>query len=65
MRDTFKIDIEETDKEYQIEAELPGVKKEELDLGIEGDNISITVNRSEEVNKDEKITFTENVAPLR
>jgi len=48
-----------------IEAELPGVKKEELDLGIEGDNISITVNRSEEVNKDEKITFTENVAPLR
>jgi HSP20 family protein len=54
MRDTFKIDIEETDKEYQIEAELPGVKKEELDLGIEGDNISITVNRSEEVNKDEK-----------
>lgn len=54
MRDTFKIDIEETDSEYRIDAELPGVKKEELDLGIEGDNLSITVNRSEEVNKDEK-----------
>ncbi len=53
-RDTFKIDIEETDSEYRIDAELPGVKKEELELGIEGDNLSITVNRSEEVNKDEK-----------
>lgn len=54
MRDTFKIDIEETDKEYRIEAELPGVKREEVDLGIEGDNLYISVNRTEEVNKDEK-----------
>ena len=37
-RDTFKIDIEETDSEYRIDAELPGVKKEELELGIEGES---------------------------
>ena len=54
LRDTFKIDIEETEKEYLIEAELPGIKKEEIDLGIEDDNLCITVNRSEEVNKNEK-----------
>ena len=52
LRDTFKIDIQETDSEYRIEAELPGIKKEEIDLGIEEDNLCISVNRNEEVNKD-------------
>ena len=52
LRDTFKIDIEEREKEYLIEAELPGIKKDEIDLGIEDDNLCITVNRSEEVSKD-------------
>ena len=54
LRDTFKLDIEEKDNEYIIEAELPGIKKEEIDLNIEEDTLSISVNRSEEVNKDEK-----------
>ena len=54
LRDTFKIDIEETEKEYLVEAEMPGVKKEEIDLGVEEDNLCISVNRSEEANKDGK-----------
>ena len=54
LRDTFKIDIEETEKEYLISAELPGIKKEEIDLGIDGDNLCISVNRAEEVNNDGK-----------
>ena len=54
LRDTFKIDIEEREKECLIEAELPGIKKEEIDLGIEDDNLCITVNRSDEANKDGK-----------
>ena len=53
-KDTFKIDIEEKENEYLIEAELPGVKKEEIDLNIEEDTLCITVNRSEETNKDGK-----------
>ncbi|NMD37339.1 MAG: Hsp20 family protein [Christensenellaceae bacterium] len=52
LRDTFKIDIQETENEYRVEAELPGVKKEEIDLGIEDNNLCISVNRNEEV-KDE------------
>ena len=48
LRDTFKIDIEDTEKEYLVEAELPGIKKEEIDLGIEEDNLCISVNRTEE-----------------
>ena len=54
LRDSFKIDIEEKEKEYLIEAELPGIKKEEIDLGIEDDNLCITVNRSDEVNNEGK-----------
>ena len=54
MRDTFKIDIEENEDAYLIEAELPGVKKEEIDIGVDNEIFSISVNRSEEVNKETK-----------
>ena len=54
LRDTFKIDIEERDGEYLIEAELPGIQKDEVNLSVEGDNLSISVDRSEEVNNDGK-----------
>ncbi len=54
MRDTFKIDIQEKDTEYLVEAELPGVKKEEIDLNIDNENLCISVKRSEEINKDGK-----------
>lgn len=53
LRDTFKIDIQETDSEYLIEAELPGVKKEDIDLAIEEDNLCISVSSEEEINKEE------------
>jgi len=33
-RDTFKIDIEETEKEYLVVAEIPGVKKDEINLNV-------------------------------
>ena len=52
LRDTFKIDIVEKETEYLVEAELPGVRKDEIDLNIEEENLSISVNRSEDANKD-------------
>ena len=54
LRDTFKIDIEDTEKEYLVEAELPGIRKEEIDLGIEEDNLCISVNRTEETKENGK-----------
>jgi len=54
LRDTFKIDIAEKDNEYLVEAELPGIKKEEIELSIEDENLCISVNRLEETNKDGK-----------
>ena len=54
LRDTFKLDIEEKENEYLIEAELPGITKEEIDLNIDDDNLCISVNRVEEANDDGK-----------
>lgn len=54
LRDTFKIDIEEKEHEYLIEAEVPGIQKEEIDVSIEGDNLLIKVDRQEEVDNSQK-----------
>lgn len=50
---TMKTDIKETETEYLIETELPGIKKEEIDVKLENKMLTISVNRNEEV-KDEK-----------
>jgi HSP20 family protein len=52
IRDTFKIDVKETDGEYLVEAELPGVKKEEIDLSVDGENLCISINHEEETKED-------------
>jgi len=54
LRDTFKLDIVEKDNEYLVEAELPGISKDEIDLNIDGDTLCISVDRTEETNSDGK-----------
>ena len=54
LRDTFKLDIVEKDNEYLVEAELPGISKDEIGLNIDGDTLSISVDRTEETNSDGK-----------
>ncbi|MDR2089800.1 MAG: Hsp20 family protein, partial [Clostridiales Family XIII bacterium] len=43
LRDTFKIDVAESDGGYLVEAELPGVKKEEIDVSVDDDTLCISV----------------------
>ena len=52
--DTLTMPVEITDKgeEYDIRAELPGVKKEDLDIDIEENYLKINAKKHEE--KDEK-----------
>lgn len=50
--DTFKVDVKEHEKEYCIEAELPGVKKEEIHLELNEGRLTISVNRKEEVEEN-------------
>jgi HSP20 family protein len=54
LKDTFKIDVTESEKEYVVEAELPGVAKGEIDLSVDEDVLAISVNREEAVNEDGK-----------
>ena len=54
MRDTFKIDVKETEKEYLIEAELPGIQKDEVNLNLNDGKLSISVNREENINAEKE-----------
>ncbi|GIO22777.1 Hsp20/alpha crystallin family protein [Oceanobacillus sp. J11TS1] len=52
ITDPFKVDVKEEDEKYFIEAELPGVKKEDVDINLNDDGrLSISVNREEKVEK--------------
>lgn len=50
----IKVDIKETENEYIIEAELPGVKKEEISLEINDDLLTISVERNEETTTEKE-----------
>lgn len=54
LRDTFKLDVKETDGEYLVEAEMPGVKKDEIDLSVDDEILTISVNREESVDQEHK-----------
>ncbi len=47
---TFKIDVKETDNAYVIEAELPGVKKEDINIDINKQTLRISVNHKTQCN---------------
>lgn len=52
--DTFKVDVQENENSYIIEAEMPGVKKEEIDLSFEHGRLNISVRREEKVEEEKK-----------
>ena len=39
---TIKMDVSETDNGYVVHSEMPGVKKENIDVAIEGNQVTIT-----------------------
>ena len=48
------VDIKEKDKEYNVKAELPGVKKEDLDIDIDKNYITINAKKEEEKEENAK-----------
>lgn len=50
----MKVDIKENEKEYVVEAELPGIKKEELVVDLKDDRLTISVERNEQVNEEKE-----------
>lgn len=52
--DTFKIDVQENEKEYVIEAELPGARKEDISVEYNEGQLTIAFNREESVDEERK-----------
>jgi len=52
--DTFKIDVQETEKEYLIEAELPGIAKDEVKVEVAEGHLKIAVHKEENVEEKDK-----------
>jgi HSP20 family protein len=55
-RGTFKLDLQEGESDYIVEAELPGVKKEEVGLDFDEGRLTISVEHQES-NEDSKKSY--------
>ena len=51
----FRMDVTENDKEYQVLADLPGVKKEDISITISGNQVAVSaeVKHEKDVEKGE------------
>jgi HSP20 family protein len=57
----MKMDVTEDDKYYKVHAEIPGVKKEDIHVEIDGNHVSISaeVKNEKEVKEGEKLLRSE------
>jgi len=57
----MKVDVKEAEKAFTVHAEIPGVKKEDIQIDINGDQVSIRaeVKQEKEEKKGEKIIHSE------
>ena len=57
----MKLDVSEDDKAYKVHAEIPGVKKEDIHVSIEGNQVGISaeVKNEKEVKEGEKVLRSE------
>jgi len=56
-----KIDVKEQEKAYMVHAEIPGVKKEDIQVAVDGAIVSISAERREEkdVKEGERVLRSE------
>jgi len=60
----FRVDVAENDKAYTLRAELPGVKKDDIHVTIDGDTVAVSaeVKSEKDVKNDERILRSERYA---
>ncbi len=49
----IRMDVEETDKDYIVKADIPGMKKEDIKIAIEGNTVSIQAQTTTEQEQKE------------
>jgi HSP20 family protein len=59
----MKVDVAEKNGAYLVSAELPGVKKEDIQISIDGDQVTVAaeVKREKAASQDERVLHTERV----
>jgi HSP20 family protein len=57
----IKMDVKEGDKDYTVHAELPGVKKEDIHVTIDGNSVSVSaeVKKTSEQKEGDKVLRSE------
>ena len=57
----FRVDVAESDTAYTLRAELPGVKKDDIKISIDGDQVAISAETAaqKEVKEGERVLRTE------
>ena len=57
----FRVDVTENDNAYNLRAEIPGVKKEDIQITVDGDTVAISaeVKNEKEVKNGERVLRTE------
>ena len=53
----FRMDVTENDKEYQVLADLPGVKKEDISITISGNQVAVSAEVKHEKNVEKGETM--------
>jgi HSP20 family protein len=57
----FRVDVSENEKSYVLRAEIPGVKKEDINVTIDGDTVAVSaeVKNEKEVKNGERVLRSE------
>lgn len=56
----LRVDLKETEKAYKVRAEIPGVKKEDIDIAIDGNMVTLRAEiKREKEEKDERTVRSE------
>ena len=57
----FRMDVTENDKEYRVQAELPGVKKEQINISINGQEVTVSaeLNYEKDVKNGDTVLLAE------
>lgn len=59
----MRVDLTEDDKNYFLSVDLPGVKKEDIDVSVDGNRVSISAETRREARRDqEKELYSERYA---
>ncbi|MGD9951258.1 MAG: Hsp20/alpha crystallin family protein [Burkholderiales bacterium] len=58
---SIKVDVKEDDKSYTVRADVPGVKKEDIQVDVEGNVVSLRAEakQEKEEKKGEKVIYSE------